>query len=282
MTALLKTVHRPKPSSEFIFVSPATAEDWLLRNINNRNKKQAIIAKYSRDMQAKRWGLTDSMICFDWNGNLLNGQHRLEACVAAGVGFWTFVAFDMDPESFRYMDGQSVRKLTDHLKMEGESYTLQLSATAALLHRYKQGRYSVSDAGRKLLLSQGEIRQSLDENPDIRDSVQFMHGTCQKLLRFSGSEAVATLFHLIGTRNHGSEFANAFFEKLASGNDLSSGSPIYALREKLIAYRSIGQRKQYEIYGTYLPAWTAHVKGKRMVRLAPLDLCDPTTDITIL
>ena len=48
-------------------------------------------------MQNGEWKLNGKSICFDWNGRLLNGQHRLSAVVRSGVPLTTLVVRGLDP-----------------------------------------------------------------------------------------------------------------------------------------------------------------------------------------
>jgi hypothetical protein len=280
MTALLKSV--PTQQTKPVFVPPSLAEDWLARSRFNRDIRPRTVHSYARNMKCGAWGMSDSNICFDWDGYLLNGHHRLHAVIEAGIGVWFNVCWDMDPSSFRHMDRQLPRNITTLLKLDGHTHTHQLSAATSMFIRYHQGRKEMFTSQRRLI-SYEEIRTTAEANPDIFESVEYLHNQCNKLRTFSGSTSVMSLFHIMGTRVRGPEVTGRFFDGLNSGADLGVGSPIYALREKLHSLKT-GNGKghpQATIYGWYLPAWNAHVAGKRVVRLKHLDCLDPEIDITI-
>lgn len=60
------------------------AETWLSRNSNNRNLRGQVIASYARDMKSGAWVLNGETVKIASNGQLLDGQHRLNAVVESG------------------------------------------------------------------------------------------------------------------------------------------------------------------------------------------------------
>src|SRR5678816_1487928 len=72
-------------------VTPQIALDWLCRNRANRRVTLAILRKYARNMAEGRWKKTGQGIVFDCQGKLLEGQHRLLACLFSGATFSTYV-----------------------------------------------------------------------------------------------------------------------------------------------------------------------------------------------
>jgi len=279
MTALLKPI--PEPYAVRVFVDPALADYMLKHGRPNRKLIRAAIDQFSREMKAGRWKLDGATLRVDRNGRTLDGYHRLTACVEAGVGFWTFIVYDLEPEVFDTIDTGTSRNTAQILQMSGEPFSYPLASTTKLMIRFQGGKTQLNYGSNTDKLSPQEVKTVISANPDLRDSVAFIYNNCPKLLQFGGSPSVAALIHMYGSRRHGAEYTEQFFRALDSGIDLQHGSPIHALREKLWSYKRQGARRQMEILGTYLPAWNAHVLGKRMVRLNPIDWTKPEIDLTI-
>jgi hypothetical protein len=93
---------------------PEDAKAYLERNSDNRKQRESNITYIRRELKECRWKLSDSAICFDETGKLINGQHRLEACVAEGLPIIAFVARNMPENSVLVMD-QNVRRNTNDL-----------------------------------------------------------------------------------------------------------------------------------------------------------------------
>lgn len=69
-------------------ITPAMAYDMLAKHLkpeNQRKQSQSVIDSYARAMRAGQWVLTHQGIAIDENGELVDGQHRLQAIVASGT-----------------------------------------------------------------------------------------------------------------------------------------------------------------------------------------------------
>jgi hypothetical protein len=69
-----------------VTITPEIAAKWLERNHkDNRPLNWRRIEAMANDMRSGNWKLTHQAIAFDGEGTLLDGQHRLNAVVQAGV-----------------------------------------------------------------------------------------------------------------------------------------------------------------------------------------------------
>jgi len=67
-----------------ILITPEMAADMLTRNQGNRTRRPSVARFYAQQMQAGQWRETHEAIAVDGRGNLVDGQHRLEAIVISG------------------------------------------------------------------------------------------------------------------------------------------------------------------------------------------------------
>jgi hypothetical protein len=73
-------------SADVLDVSPDDAAKWLERNHpSNRSISWGAVESFANDMRAGAWRLTHQAVCFDADGYLIDGQHRLHAVKQAGV-----------------------------------------------------------------------------------------------------------------------------------------------------------------------------------------------------
>lgn len=96
-------------------ISPSTAETLLKTNNNNRVKSKYQIRNYAREMKLGRWNLTAEPIMVTADGELINGQHRLEAVVLSGMHVDFTVATVPDTSTFRVLDMGRKRSHADIL-----------------------------------------------------------------------------------------------------------------------------------------------------------------------
>lgn len=113
-------------------VTPDTAKLWLEKN-NPKNRKINFerVYTYANDMKNGNWDITGDGICFDEQGVLLNGQHRLSAVVCSNTPALFLICTGM-PRSINYDSGRK-RTIKDNIKMfVGADYSTKLIAVASL------------------------------------------------------------------------------------------------------------------------------------------------------
>ena len=77
-------------------ITPEMAKDFLAKNMkSNRPVMKSTVHSYARMMRNGNWGLTHQGIAFDENGDLVDGQHRLNAIVEANVPVEMMVTYDV-------------------------------------------------------------------------------------------------------------------------------------------------------------------------------------------
>lgn len=99
-------------------ISPEIAEQYLTLNISeNRNRSISHISFLTGIIKRGEWIVSHQGIAFDWNGNLIDGQHRLKAIVSAGISVPVAVFTNCDPESYKILDGGKKRTLSDQTRI---------------------------------------------------------------------------------------------------------------------------------------------------------------------
>jgi hypothetical protein len=118
---------------EVELIEPRMAEEYLAENPLNRNVSTRVVTAYSNDMRAGNWRLVGDPIRFDVNGKLLDGQHRLMACVNAGVPFESVVIRGLDPTDRAVVDSGRKRTGANVLEMAGlKGNSMVMAAVAAM------------------------------------------------------------------------------------------------------------------------------------------------------
>ena len=87
-------IHGPTPGilTAWEFVTPEIALKWLNEQNNlNRPMLTQLHEPLTREMVEGRFQVTHQGIGFDENGQLTDGQHRLQGIVNSGVGQWLLV-----------------------------------------------------------------------------------------------------------------------------------------------------------------------------------------------
>jgi hypothetical protein len=130
--------------AEYLFGVPVTDKPWagffeitcdLAREIirfqgENRQLRKHVVKKFANLIRSGRFGLTHQGIAFNVLGVLIDGQHRLNACVETGRSIFVLVAFNMPEESYLRVDRGTNRSAGDDL------ITMGLETTTAQGNRF--------------------------------------------------------------------------------------------------------------------------------------------------
>jgi len=101
------------------YVTPETAKEWLTHNKdNNRKLMKGRVEQYANDIKAGKWELNGETIKFNKKGDLIDGQHRLQAVVEAGVACKFLVVWDVDANLYM-IDRGAPRSAYQSLNMHG-------------------------------------------------------------------------------------------------------------------------------------------------------------------
>ena len=103
-----------------VFIDPSGAEQMLKYNcVHNRAINKNQLTRLVTAMKRKRFTVSDSAICFDSNGLVTNGQHRLSAIVEAGIGQWCLIMINTDKEQGLQFDLGVSRSMSDRITFNG-------------------------------------------------------------------------------------------------------------------------------------------------------------------
>lgn len=120
--------------TEILVISPEMAKKCLEKNkIENRNLSLTRVDAIAQDIIEGKWVLTHQGIAFDDDGNLLDGQHRLAACIKSGLPIKTYVTRGMTKEACIAVDNTRPRSVTDHARQLGINISTSHSAIAQVI-----------------------------------------------------------------------------------------------------------------------------------------------------
>lgn len=246
-------------------VTPEIAQYWLNeKNRINRKIRPHRVARYARIMANGLWMLNGEALVFDSNGDLRNGQHRLQACVNAGASFPAVVVRGVDPSVFGTFDQGIARTNGDVLGLSGEMHANILAGAIKLLWRYELAR-TFGTAG--LHDPSGlEVEDWLEGHPSLRVSVAHIAGLRPNSGKSLMSPSLAAALHYLFSRKD-SAHASLFFERVFIGMNLAITSPELILRNRLIQ-ESNSKAKVPQVYlaAVTIKAWNAS-RREQPVRL---------------
>jgi hypothetical protein len=213
---------------ERILVTPSIAQAWLDKNAKNRKMSSTHVGKLARDMTKGRWEFSGEAIKFDVAGNLVDGQHRLAACVKADVPFETLVVYNLPTEAQAVLDTGKVRSAADVLSLDGMHYANHLAAACRLIASERDGT-NVLEGSR---YSTPELIDTLQYHKELPSVVNAVAG-----VRYPKGVSVAHVAALVYVGKHLLNvplIADKFAEVMANGVPIYDGDAAHALRERII------------------------------------------------
>ncbi len=243
---------------EYIQVTPDLAAQWLGRNKKNRNIRVAVVQGLAEAELRGEWQLNGETIKIDWDGNLLDGQHRLTSIVKSGMTLPCLVVTGLDPAVLDTIDQGLKRQFADYLVMEGQKYAAGIAATTRLLWQFENKKLVIGrDAKQPTII---QLRDCLAANLDLLDVMPLAYALNDEL----GLARSMAAFTYLLCRRKSRDAADEFFDQLRSGSYLEEGDAIWILRRHLLKARMDQTRKiRPEVKGAWIiKQWNAWRKGK--------------------
>lgn len=258
-------------TADMEIITPDVARQYLTLNIsNNRKLKRGRIAGYARDMRNGNWLFTGEAIKFDTDGNLVDGQNRLEGVVLADTPAAFLVVRGVSKEAVALLDSGVARSGADALTIAGvadKSDAKDLAATARVHRGYYMGDMpnAMSNTGGQQQFTKQELIEYLEKNPQLDFAARFARGLYKYLPLPVG--AVATAFDSFSKLSI--DDTAEFFNRIRDGISTGPGDPFLTLSRRVASDR-------LEDHGRILPStalfylfrtWNAFRADEQLARL---------------
>lgn len=250
----------PALQAEVITITPEMAEQFLAKNTHNRHPKSSNLKKVVRALENGEWKLNGEAIKIAHDGTILDGQHRLIAIVQTGISMTTLVIRGLDHETQETMDGGSPRSAADALRLRGEANAVTLASVAKKI-RVANANGIKAAASNSYVLTTSEIIRTVDEIDGIRD----ISKEAMRVSTHTGMSASLAGLLIYVFSNIDADDSTYFFDRLATGELLAQGDPIYQLRKVLSDVKSIrGQKSMTFVAAIAVKAWNKYRDGEKV------------------
>lgn len=108
-------------------ITPETASRFLQMNTGNRRLRKNHVDRLAESMARGEWKMNGDAIRIGYDGKLVDGQHRLSACVKSGIPFESIVVSGIKNDVFDTIDKGMKRQVADSLYVQGEVNTPMLA-----------------------------------------------------------------------------------------------------------------------------------------------------------
>jgi hypothetical protein len=249
-------------NAEVVTVTPEYAKALLERNIGNRKVAPANLSKVSESLRSGEWKLNGEAIKIAKDGRILDGQHRLTACVETGISFTTLVITGLEPETQETMDSGKSRTVADALSIRGYKSAVNLASIATgIVRRDRYGlRPAISAGASSYPVTTPQVVARIESEPSIIDVVPI----AQQANKAGMTSKTAGILYYVFSEIDPDDAVD-FFHKLSKGDGLEAGNPILTLREALLVMKSErGSANQTYIAAIAIKAWNKYRDGEPM------------------
>lgn len=242
-------------------ITPQLAAKLLESNTRNRKMTQSKVSQYVKDMLAGDWVENGESIKFDDTGRLIDGQHRLTACVKSGVPFITTMTTGLsDPNAFKTIDTGRARGADQVLQMAGVKNAIPTTAALRLVYAWDTCKDRNNYTARP---SRGTTNKDLLEAVTEFDEETLTEGF--RLSKIFPKGCGGTVFYgayLILRRIQDNK-AIEFFDKLESGLFTSKQCPCKLLTDRV--YNRVGnwnnEEERTELLALIFKAYNWYCQG---------------------
>lgn len=241
-------------SGLWTFAPDECGEILATRNRRNRSLNAAHVDYLAGQMIAGQFRVNGEPVIFDRDGELADGQHRLAASARSGVPFQSVLVVGIDPSAFPTIDCGRARTLADVLGISGEQSCSVLASLLNLIWLDDRNELHTIGSGTRFgRVPHAELMATLEAHPEARDSADW----CSAVKRKAPFVLPRILAYCHWKfRRIDAAAAEAFLGGLVGGAGLDAGTPVLALRNRLIE-NAAGKAKlpPREVLALCLKAW---------------------------
>lgn len=241
-------------------ITPEKASEWLKHNKSNRALSSGHVARLAAAITAGEWKLNGESIKF--NGTqLVDGQHRLNAIIRAGIPVKSYVVRGLESDVFDTLDQGKVRSLGDILSVTGEKNCVTLASATRWFWVLK----NKTTVGACSSITNATMCEFLQKHPGLRESVDFVRKT--DMQNISISRGILSAFHFAFSEKD-KEAADRFIVRVLAGEGIDRAMPEYKLRSAILDQSKSAKKLHVNQMATLIAkTWNACRSGKPLKQL---------------
>lgn len=243
--------------AELVLITPEKAKALLKLNTHNRPLSRNYVTILANVIRRGEWKDNGETIKVAKTGALLDGQHRLAAVVECSQSVKMLVAEGLEDDVFATIDTGKRRTASDALAVMGTK------------------NYATVAAAVRLILTLANKEPTFREpftNEQIKEWAEVYADELQQFMSIA-SKVYATKLMMKGTivglcylmQQKDDKLIEAFWSRVATGENMTRGDPILALRNRLIDNRlAAAKLEQRDIVALTIKAWNKTRKNEML------------------
>ena len=259
-------------------ITPDRADALLHTSAGNRSISKHLVRFLASEMSSGSWMLNGEPIIISITGKLIEGHHRMHACITSGRPFVTAVTYGVDDGAFVTINTGRTRSPGDVFKIIGIPNSNKMSSVVnkSIYYMHSVGKDSVNEWNVPFTMSKNKLVEVYHADAERYIDANAHAYRIYDALPSSIPSVVGGMHYLFSTVNP--ILAADFAEKVRSGANLPEGHPAMALRNAWIKRREAKRRSSSsEMMVITCHAWNAFRHG-RSVKLLRHNVDHPVPD----
>lgn len=250
-----------------VTITPEKAKEMLelseMSGFRNRNVTNSHVKYIANQMSRGAFEYNGEPIIIGTSLEVLDGQHRLLACIKSGVEFETELVEGVPPCRFATIDTGKNRSGGDVLTVEGYKHAKTLASTIRAILCYRRGSFCYTGTR----IDNMQIINWAENDGIVHQAVQAgrsLSDNNRKLISPSNA-SVAIYMAAVATNI---DYSIGYFSNAINGVGLKLGTPQHALHRRLTNNTTV---KGYHTLAFCAISWRLHVSGKKskLIRFEP-------------
>lgn len=243
-------------------LSPCAAR-LLLERHNARNRGIKAHQKYflRGQMESGQFIYNGESIVVGDDNQVMNGQHRLSACVECAAPIEVLMVFGVPARAFVTIDQGARRGGADVLSIEGQKNCVALAGCLRQVDNYFHSAIGKSHAGGKSQRNDNaKFLKLLAQYPDVNESVtKMLH------CKLTPPSLAAALHYLFAMQDNAQaeEFCDVILEGVKTDVEYSDAGKASAMLREWLMRQAIGHKTTPPVYvaNVWIKAWNAGRTG---------------------
>lgn len=225
--------------TKFVQINPEDAMNLIESSVNNgfinRRRSETHVRFLAKQMAKGGWKINGETIILDKKGRVINGQHRLMACVKAGKPFQTLLVYDVPTDTFVTMDTGVKRTAAQTMQIAGFDSSRDVSSLANAIMNMIDSNGLSMQSNTNVKRSNAEYLDFVNSDEEnIANAVDFATTAYKTLGKGLSVRILGTLYYyLVTVCGQDKDAVSSFLSDLTSA-DSSRNTSLNAYRRNFI------------------------------------------------
>ena len=258
-------------------ITPAKAVEYRNSSLGNRPLSKTTVKSYADTMKQGKWMLNGVPIIFDDEGHIIDGHHRIEAIISAGIPVQMTVCRGVPATAFVTIDQGRSKSLGQLLAMQQvDNYNIVASTVNGNKSLVLNGRLWTNNSAKTKGMNNADFYDEYQRNPEEYQEAASFAGEMYRQARILKASWVGSLYYYLShTGGYKKDFVKKFFTATCgletSGINAADQLRNYIIRSERTNPNKGNQKSNLNMKHEFLfaivcKAWNAYASGKEVQR----------------